>query len=85
LKHNLARAKIYELQHHKCGVCAVAFPLSMLVTDHNHMTGIIRGLLCQPCNTIVGSYMRLRRFDRRKSAIENYLRNPPAQTLNIHY
>jgi len=35
--------------------CAVCFKQNVLVVDHNHKTGKIRGLLCMSCNVILGS------------------------------
>lgn len=25
-----------------------------MIIDHNHKTGKVRGILCQPCNTAIG-------------------------------
>lgn len=39
------------------GVCAICSRLPNgrnLSVDHNHVTGKIRGLLCLPCNTMLG-------------------------------
>lgn len=40
-------------QNHQCAVCGDS-PEYNLVVDHNHDTGEIRGLLCQPCNQALG-------------------------------
>lgn len=37
---------------HKCEICGVTG--KMLVIDHNHVTGKIRGILCGKCNTGIG-------------------------------
>jgi Recombination endonuclease VII len=31
--------------------------VQMMASDHNHKTGQLRGLLCQQCNTAIGSLM----------------------------
>lgn len=57
------------------GVCAVcgATPTKLkgrvrnLVVDHDHATGIVRGLLCVSCNAHLGW------FERRASAVGSYL------------
>ena len=35
-----------------CGICGKS--LEKPCVDHNHSTGFIRGLLCQPCNSAIG-------------------------------
>jgi hypothetical protein len=43
-------------QQWRCAICKrKAYPEgSRLVPDHNHATGDVRGLLCQPCNSALG-------------------------------
>jgi hypothetical protein len=36
------------------GVCAICKNGSKLWVDHSHSTGMVRGLLCPSCNTLVG-------------------------------
>jgi Zn finger protein HypA/HybF involved in hydrogenase expression len=46
-----------ERQEHKCAVCGfarAACPNGLLFVDHDHETGMVRGLLCPPCNTALG-------------------------------
>lgn len=38
-------------QNNQCAICGVAPPPGRRFhTDHNHATGVVRGLLCQRCN-----------------------------------
>lgn len=46
--------KIFDYQHGVCCVCGRAPVDRRLSTDHDHRTGLIRGLLCQRCNRILG-------------------------------
>lgn len=43
-----------ENQNYKCLVCGDSPIYQRLHVDHNHTTGKIRGLLCQPCNVSIG-------------------------------
>ena len=36
-----------------CGICKL--PMSNPVRDHNHTTNQPRGLLCDPCNRMLGA------------------------------
>jgi len=57
----------------KCNVCQRFKPAGGLVIDHNHDTGLIRGVLCVRCNK-VADYSTEARFVR-------YRNNPPAVGL----
>ena len=55
-------AAIEAWQAGRCGICSSR---TRLVTDHDHVTGLVRGLLCQECNTAeafrdIGPYRRYR-------------------------
>jgi len=43
---------MYTAQGGKCAACGRVFPT--LCIDHNHITGKVRALLCNPCNTTYG-------------------------------
>jgi Recombination endonuclease VII len=45
-----------ETQNYRCGICHKhqdEFKLGLFV-DHDHSTGIVRGLLCVRCNSLLG-------------------------------
>lgn len=81
--------RVYELQGGRCAICQVARGINpedpqgrgsqRLGWDHNHATGIVRGLLCTrgqwSCNRIVG---RFRDDPRAWARGAEYLTNPPA-------
>lgn len=69
--------ELYEAQGGKCYICRRASGKTRrLAVDHDHESGMVRGLLCKPCNRdVVGhSKEEIEFFER---AIE-YLTNPPA-------
>lgn len=53
------------------GRCAVCKERRRLVIDHNHATGVVRGLLCYRCNTMVGHYEKANEL---RHEIESYLK-----------
>jgi hypothetical protein len=57
-KYGLTRADYQALVDGQAGLCAVcsASPPDgkRLVVDHDHITGQVRGLLCSPCNIMIG-------------------------------
>lgn len=50
--------QLLEAQEHKCAICGTLECPSgkNFAVDHCHTSGIIRGLLCQFCNTALGKF-----------------------------
>lgn len=63
--------KLYLDQQGKCKICGI--PQNLLIKhlsiDHDHNTGVIRGLLCSNCNSHLGWY------ETFKNDILRYLNN----------
>lgn len=67
---------MYEFQGRKCAICQRATGASRrLSVDHDHATNLVRGLLCRPCNSMLGLARDDTAFFAR--AIR-YLSYPPA-------
>jgi hypothetical protein len=42
--------------HDACECCGVSGDIEIMVIDHDHLTGLVRGVLCNACNGALGSY-----------------------------
>lgn len=65
--------KLYEKQ---AGVCALCLDRPASDVDHDHATGVVRGLLCRACNLGIGMFGE--NIDRIKRVIV-YLSTPRPQ------
>lgn len=54
--HSLTKQDKHRLfkQTKKCPICKGKSGTNRLVTDHCHTTGIVRGILCEKCNSWIG-------------------------------
>ena len=67
--------ELYNRQHGRCAGCQKAVQLigkrgspSTACVDHDHVTGVIRGLLCRACNLALGNLYDNRQTMRRLMA-----------------
>ena len=73
---------LFVAQGGRCAICGRERPTrgdQMLHVDHCHRTGKVRGLLCSPCNTVLGFLE-----DNNPLALQAavaYLATPPAERL----
>ena len=45
-----------KAQGDRCAICGGRVPrVSLWVLDHCHETGLVRGVLCRPCNSLLGA------------------------------
>jgi hypothetical protein len=82
------RDRLYVLQGGKCGACRIpGLPRTAgtrkgkLFLDHDHYTGLVRGLLCRSCNQCDG-IMGSRLLSGDYPHITAYLASPPAAALD---
>ncbi len=54
--YNLSVSDYEQLVESQGGVCAICKLQKPLVVDHDHNTGLVRGLLCQECNRAIGVF-----------------------------
>jgi hypothetical protein len=47
---------MYESQHGRCAICFTEIMGRNRHIDHDHLTGKVRGILCQKCNMGLGSF-----------------------------
>lgn len=68
-RHGLSEQQ-YEQVTKSSSVCEICGRQKRLNIDHDHTTGLVRGVLCNTCNTLVGN------FERRASMIAYLNRKP---------
>ncbi|MEU8683182.1 endonuclease VII domain-containing protein [Streptomyces sp. NPDC048611] len=72
--------RLYALQNGVCAICQRATGKTRrLSVDHDHETGLVRGLLCRPCNSMLGHGRDDPKFFGRAAT---YLIQPPARGLS---
>lgn len=72
-------ARLYAKQGGKCALCQRATGATRrLSVDHDHKTGGVRGLLCRPCNDLLGHARDDPNFFARAIL---YLSDPPYEQL----
>jgi hypothetical protein len=52
--HHLPLWRLWIFHAGSCGICGLETEAGGLYHDHDHRTGLLRGLLCRSCNTIEG-------------------------------
>lgn len=67
-------------QECRCALCGTDVPESRLVKDHDHDTGLVRGLLCRPCNTIEAHTTS---FRVSREAVRAYRQQPATARLGL--
>jgi len=53
-KYGLTSQEVRDLDKLQAGLCAICGKRETLLVDHDHVTGRVRGLLCNPCNKMLG-------------------------------
>lgn len=73
--------KLYDFQGGRCAICARANGATRrLSVDHDHKTGLARGLTCRPCNDLLG---HLRDDIEAARRLVRYLGVSPARLAGI--
>lgn len=69
----VAKAAILRKQEGTCPLCKKPMTLSEACQDHDHKTGLLRGVLCRNCNGIEGKIFNLANRAKRSLAPEMWL------------
>lgn len=82
--------ELVKFQNNKCAICGKE-PNYMLLIDHDHKTGLVRGLLCAICNRDLGiyewnletvkKYPELCKGYENDKEMDNYLLETPVKKL----
>lgn len=67
------RAILEKRQNFKCVICEVPLTVLSGCLDHDHATGLVRGVLCRNCNGIEGKIKNLVTRGRRGDPHVMYL------------
>lgn len=82
VRYGLEAGDYARLHAGQAGVCAICQRATgrtrRLSVDHDHRTGRVRGLLCRPCNDMLGHARDSEAFFLR---VINYLAAPPADAV----
>lgn len=69
---------IFAVQGEVCAICQTSFPGPKNWTvDHDHESGLVRGILCHSCNLMLGHYDNVELVKR----LLDYLVHPPADSV----
>ena len=69
--------KLLAIQEGRCAICGISLEDRQIHVDHDHKTGLVRGLLCWQCNR----YRVAQNRSDNISQVNEYLLNPPAIQL----
>ena len=69
--------KLLAIQEGRCAICGISLEDRQIHVDHDHKTGLVRGLLCWHCNRFRVSQNRSDNIRQ----VNEYLLNPPAIQL----
>lgn len=76
-------ADLYAFQSGRCAICGAEAPMhgkGCLEVDHDHATGVQRGLICKPCNGALGAIergLKTRRTADWVRRASGYTEHPP--------
>lgn len=80
---NASRQRLYDALIDEFGpMCQSCGQRYGHVVDHDHFTGLVRGLLCRVCNTWVDTCVHADSADCEYAV---YLNAPPAESLKLRY
>ena len=71
---SIVKKRIYDQQNGDCAICGIHMHnLSDACLDHDHYSGLVRGVLCRNCNGIEGKIKNLVRRACRGLPFKDYL------------
>lgn len=87
----IIREKILKKNNNICPICGVYIDGNKIkpVLDHDHITGMVRNVLCNACNRLEGKILNYKRFGMSNKRFINFLKNilkylSAKQTQYIH-
>lgn len=74
---------LMEVQKGRCAICNSVPSKKALDIDHNHLTGLVRGLLCFTCNSALGKFRGDMGIELLQKAINYLLRTDGQKIIGI--
>jgi hypothetical protein len=69
----IVKAAVLKQQDGKCPLCTIPLTVQTGCLDHDHVTGVVRGVLCRNCNGIEGKIKNLVTRARRGARFVDWL------------
>lgn len=69
----IVKAALLKKQNKVCALCPEPLTLAFACLDHDHKTGLIRGVLCRNCNGIEGKIFNLANRAKRTLSTKDFL------------
>lgn len=69
----IVKAALLAKQQYVCCLCPEPLTVATSCLDHNHKTGLVRGVLCRNCNGIEGKIFNLANRAKRGLTVKDFL------------
>lgn len=68
-KYGIGAAEVQALIDEQSGICPICLKRAATQVDHDHQTGLVRGVLCLYCNAALGAFHDDPEIDRKGNCV----------------